>query len=395
MYGGLFGDLPSAKKQKTAGKDASNDGDDNGDKDNKSRGDDTINTAATTVAKGNWFAPPKQAAAPKAKAKNKSQFLQMVGKSGTTMAFVPTAALKSKRKKIPVVDSSSNNNTNNTTSTEKDDTTKKVPSLTTTNSSTHKQQESSFAAVTTTTIVTTRIAASKPDPTKCIAVVDIHGTGDAIGGGLTDSNKNKNNDGNNNHNNSTTHPTVSSLDAFDDDNNYTEEQPITDPYDPYVPNDLLEYWETLAAKKHREKLERDTREALERQKSMRKQLDHLSGKNNNNNNSGDKNEIDIDNDNDIDGGGETGSVHLIPPMGRGRGRGGLSNLPAWLVEKQRKEQQLGEVGGDVTAAGEQSANIIAPVSFPGRGRGPRGVSNLPAWLVEKQRKEAAAAANGQ
>jgi hypothetical protein len=295
------------------------------------------------------------------------------------MAFVPTAALKSKRKKNPVVNNNSNN-ANNTT-TEKDDTTKKL--LSTTNS-THKQ--SSFAAVTT-TIVTTRIAASKPDQTKPIAVVDIHGTGDDIGG-VTDSNYNNNEE--NNNNSATTKTTTSSLDAFDDDN-HTEEQPITDPYDPYVPNDLLEYWETLAAKKHREKLERDTREALERQKSIRKQLeDHrtalfqkaVSG-------NSDNNEIDIDGDDDGDV--ATGSLQLIPPMGRGRGRGGLSNLPAWLVEKQRKEQ-LGGVGVVTAATPGASVSVSAPASFPGRGRG-RGVSNLPAWLVEKQRKEAAA--NGQ
>ena len=395
MYSGLFGDLPSAKKQKTAnGGDDSDNKNNSGTNNNKGKSNELSKTErggdAATVAKGNWFAPPKQAAQ-KAKAKNKSQFLQMVGKSGTTMAFVPAAALKSKRKKVPVAGSNTNNNTNanNTTTTEKDDITKKVVSLATTNSSTHKQQESSFAAVTT-TIVTTRIASSKPDPTKAIAVVDIHGYGDAIGGGVTESN-------NDNDENNT--PITLSLDAFDDataaaaadKNNYTEEQVINDPYDPFVPNDLLEYWETLAAKKHREKLERDTREALERQKAMRKQLDLLSGSNNTNtNHSRDKNEIDIGND--MNGDGVTGSVHLIPPIGRGRGRGGLSNLPAWLVEKQRKEQQLGGGGAGVSTLG---TSVNTNASSPGRGRGPRGVSNLPAWLVEKQRKEAAAAANGQ
>ena len=84
-------------------------------------------------------------------------------------------------------------------------------------------------------------------------------------------------------------------------------------------------------------------------------------------------------------------------MGRGRGRGrGLSNLPAWLVEKQRREQTGAVDGsGDVavvldspTASSTAAAQIDDLGRGRGRGRG-RGISNLPAWLVEKERKEAA------
>ena len=59
---------------------------------------------------------------------------------------------------------------------------------------------------------------------------------------------------------------------IDDDNNNESNEKITDPYDPFVPNDLLEYWEKQAATRQRKKLERETRESLVRQKSIRKKI---------------------------------------------------------------------------------------------------------------------------
>ena len=41
---------------------------------------------------------------------------------------------------------------------------------------------------------------------------------------------------------------------------------ITDPYDPYVPNDLLQYWDRQALAKERAALERETKEALEKRR---------------------------------------------------------------------------------------------------------------------------------
>ncbi|KAL3894946.1 MAG: hypothetical protein SGARI_007596, partial [Bacillariaceae sp.] len=117
------------------------------------------------------------------------------------------------------------------------------------------------------------------------------------------------------------------LHAHDD----TEE--ITDPYDPFVPNDLLQYWERQAAAQERAKLEQETREAMERQRVLREQLQR------------ERQELLRTGS----GGKDTTAVAAaMGGMGRGRGRGrGLSNLPAWLIEKQRKEaaEGLGS-GGD-------------------------------------------------
>ena len=342
MYGGLFGDLPSAKKQKatssaTPSANAAAKEKTTGTNDNKNRYNESTSSSPSTgekggisvaapASKGNWFAPPRQATAA-AKNNNKSQFLQMVGKSGTTMAFVPTAALKSKRKKTAGTTTTNSFKSTND-ATEKDGETTKT-FLSKADSIEH---QSSFAAVRTTT-TTTRIAASNPDKAKPTVVVDIHDTGTSDGIGVT------------------LDPNLGTAAADTASSHATDEGKITDLYDPYVPNDLLEYWETLAAKKHREKLEGDTLEALEKQKTMRKQLEE------------DRKAL---LQNAIVG------VSDAPPRGLGRGRG-VSNLPAWVVAKHE--------GGVVGAA--------APELFRGRGR---GVSNLPAWLVEKQRKEAS---NGQ
>jgi len=205
-------------------------------------------------------------------------------------------------------------------------------------SSIAEQQPPSFAAVST-TITTTRIAVSKTDKSKATVVVDIHGNSVGVGE-TTESNLAMISATNLIPDTSSSHP--------------SNEEKITDLYDPYVPNDLLEYWETLAAKKHREKLERDTREALEQQKAMRKQLEE------------DRKALLQQ--------ATMGSSAPFPRQARGRGRG-VSNLPAWLVEKQRTNGVVG------IAKDEQHDDVP---SFRGRGR---GVSNLPAWLVEKQRKE--------
>ena len=332
MYGGLFGDLPSAKKQKQTPTASSSASDTSNAKDKKASIESPSTTSsgakdAKTVgepARGNLFAPPRQAAA-KPNNNKKSQFLQMVGKSGTTMAFVPTAALKAKRKKPAATTTAVNNNksTNNNSVATNGETTKTVlPKAIISN------QQSSFASVATTT-TTTRIAVSKSNKGNPGVVVDIHGTGTTMESSQAEPADNT----------SSLPQTASEI--------TTQEEKITDPYDPYVPNDLLEYWETLAAKKQREKMERDALEALEQQKVLRKQLEE------------DRKALLHH---------TVGDAAPLRSMGRGRG---VSNLPAWLVEKQKASGSLG-VTNEAPSA---------------RGRG-RGVSNLPAWLVEKQRKEA-------
>lgn len=285
MYNGLFGDLPSTKQ------DVKREGTNNKAREEK----DDDNTSKEK---------PPMLFAPRVRTNNnktnvsKTSFLQKVGTSGTTMAFVPVAALKAKRKKPIDSDASSSNPT-----------TKTMRQQVVTEEPSSSQSSSSFAVSLATTTTFTKLATTTTTTADYnLGVVDIHG----------------------NNSSENTPAVVPTLHVED-----MEEIVITDPYDPFVPNDLLDYWENLAAKKHREHLEQETQQALEQQKELRKRLE------------------------------QERSQLLIDSDGRGRGRGGPSNLPAWLVEEQRLQ---GESGG------------------MGRGRG-RSISNLPAWLVEKQRKE--------
>ena len=99
---------------------------------------------------------------------------------------------------------------------------------------------------------------------------------------------------------------------------------LEDPYDPLVPNDLLQYWERRALAKKREYLERERRETLEEQNRIRKVLA--------------EERQELERKGDVDKLVEHRMQH---GMGRGRGRG-VSNLPAWLVEKQRKQRKAGD-----------------------------------------------------
>ncbi|VEU34769.1 unnamed protein product [Pseudo-nitzschia multistriata] len=335
MYGGLFGDLPSTKKDA-----AKNDKDKVSDKDNNSKGEgsndnDAKNqSAALSKKRGNnfLFAPRKQPlqkksgtnttekGSSKSSSNPSSNFLQTVGKSGTSMAFVPAAAMKAKRKKAPAPapQKTSNNASSQSCS--------HLPSIGT-------------ETITTTTITTTKRksihSTDEDDPSRPPVVVDIHGTGTT-----SDQSSSAKNTG----------QTSASI---SESSFVAKNDRILDPYDPFVPNDLLDYWETLAAKKQREFLERETREALERQQELREHLEQ------------ERSEL---------LGGDRGE--RMP--GRGRGRG-ISNLPSWLVDRQGsndgKQQPEEGLGGN-------------PARHMGRGRG-RGISNLPAWLVEQQRREAA------
>lgn len=100
---------------------------------------------------------------------------------------------------------------------------------------------------------------------------------------------------------------------------------VTDPYDPLVPNDLLQFWERQAAILEREEIEREARATMEQQIEICAQLERerqeIEGK-----------------VNKIGQIVEHRQRNAMPPRGRGRG---VSNLPAWVVEKQKKEAQLG------------------------------------------------------
>lgn len=92
---------------------------------------------------------------------------------------------------------------------------------------------------------------------------------------------------------------------------------VTDPYDPYVPNDLLQYWERKAAERERVEMEREAQETLERQRAMQQQ-------------------IEAERTQMLLAGNALGAADSIL-QGRGRGRG-MSNLPAWLVKQKQEEE---------------------------------------------------------
>lgn len=123
---------------------------------------------------------------------------------------------------------------------------------------------------------------------------------------------------------------------------------VTDFYDPLVPNDLLAYWERKAAEKQRLELERSARETLERQKLLREQLEQ------------ERQAVEA-----------TGDVKQIVQhrversmaggAGRGRGRG-VSNLPAWLVQKQ--QDSLGSENKPLTEQ-EGRTVLLSNLTAPG------------------------------
>ena len=99
-------------------------------------------------------------------------------------------------------------------------------------------------------------------------------------------------------------------------------------YDPFVPNDLLQYWERQAAVQERKELEREAKEAMEAQARMRKQLEV------------ERQELERSGDvNKLAEHHENRARMIASGGGRGRGRG-VSNLPKWLVDKQKEEAKL-------------------------------------------------------
>jgi hypothetical protein len=101
-----------------------------------------------------------------------------------------------------------------------------------------------------------------------------------------------------------------------------------DLYDPLVPNDLLQYWQHQALVRERRQLEQQRLETMRHQAELSRQL-HQE-RHESRSFPGD-------------------AAAPAPPHGMleraqhsGRGRGGLSNLPAWLVQKQKLQQSMSE-----------------------------------------------------
>ena len=348
MYGGLFGDLPAAKGSKN-----SDDADVDKDKDDTSKSSfKSLQTpgdakkAKTSGASSSWLLPAtKKSHKPQTSsgkdvgvsstvgsggsntsgASTSQQFLKTVGTAGTTMAFVPTAALHKRKRVVPTLTKPMPSSRQRVTSTSDD--TVETPTTASASLSQKEAPEELEAIQTTQTSANSNLddnlSAFQPAVFQPTASSDI-------------SDYSKYNPQFDNYITPTEHERDESA------------QVIEDPYDPSVPNDLLQYWERKALADQRKDLEREAREAIEQQEMIRKELDkereNLLQK-------GDYEQIILKQQQQQRLGNALGGVGLVG-QGRGRGRG-VSNLPAWLIEKQRKEQELGKGGGNGESNGDK------------------------------------------
>lgn len=121
-------------------------------------------------------------------------------------------------------------------------------------------------------------------------------------------------------------------------NTSSKDDAKNDWYDPFVPNDLLQYWDRQSAALEREKLVLLQHQRMQEQHDLRQRVQEERSRLHNNkdeqqqqyqsNNSATEQQQQRQQDAQIQ--------KLLEP--RGRGRGGLSNLPAWLVERQKQQK---------------------------------------------------------
>ena len=280
MYGGLFGDLPAAKSSK---------------EDARPRSSATAEerTSALTSTQGPKETPGYPSEAPK-NAPKAADILKTVGSKGTSVAFVPTAARRgNKRGQQTVV--------------LKND----LASIT---------GHCSEAKV----VVTNQLPPSKEplsQSTQPLSPSQTENLGDSsinlqplekseVQGGNETSTARAETSGSEQAQNTLFEPALAEPLNYE---NFSEEErarqvlhhSVTDPYDPLVPNDLQQYIEMRALEQQRESLEQQRREALELQELLREQLDQQRQQAQRDDSMG----------------------------GRGRGRGGVSNLPAWMATR--------------------------------------------------------------
>jgi hypothetical protein len=272
MYGGLFGDLPATKGDSTQdGQHQTGSSSETPDESKPVLAVESLSQRedanATTIL-------------PAVK-KLKTGLAQSIGTAGTSMAFIPTTIKRKKySSKVPLLPP------------------KAQPAVQPLEINT-KHVESSIAAA---SFVSTRIvekAPQQPGP------VDIHAQ-QQLPAVLSEDTGNHN---------TLSRPTdTSATNPFTNDEAIEDQKTITDPYDPYVPNDLLQYWDRQALKEQRRQLELEAQQAMEHQKLLRKRLEEERE--------------------------ELQRQGNLQKLDTGRGRG-VSNLPAWLVAKQQQDR-LGE-----------------------------------------------------
>lgn len=282
MYGGLFGDLPSAKSNSSP-------------KDNTKKADDNAAPSGTLAVKKENES--QQAKMNKKKAQSAS-LVSAVGRAGTSMAFVPVALRQRKR---PIASQLQPPGGVRATfdgsnlSIRSKQTTVHPESVHTPS----KESPRTQLQLPTTILV---LAEESTDASKMLPSSPLLSSSPLSSPQLEEESDE-----------------LSRLHAS-----------VTDFYDPLVPNDLLAFWNLKSQEKMRIQMEKGARETLDRQKKIREQLEK------------ERQEIAV-----------TGTVEEIANhrakhqmggggvgMGRGRGRG-ISNLPAWLVQKQQKQDALG------------------------------------------------------
>jgi hypothetical protein len=320
MYGGLFGDLPGQK-----GTSSSKDNNSNSETKEKTP---IANATASLESSSFLSMPPAFVRRPKSSDAAKSQaggILKAVGSAGTTMAFVPTA-VKRKRAVVPLspaAKAAKPSRFGPKVVQEPPATTALIPS----NVPQANNPLIQGLDMTSTTTTTTNILppANIPSPSLEASKQTVL---EGLGFSTTTTIKTTTN---------STSPPAPIDEPFEEFKSVNaqdfEDAPpaeILDPYDPYVPNDLLQYWDRQALAQERLEMEREAREALAKQQQIRQQLE--------------KERLELQRKGDYSALAKHSQLNQthVAAMGRGRGRGrGVSNLPAWLVEKQRQEAALG------------------------------------------------------
>lgn len=269
MYGGLFGDLPPTKEQQQQGIAGTVN-------ETQINASSTLGGNSTNAVKDDPFSKQKKAP---------SSVVRQLGTSGTAVAFVPAAARR-KNVKRPSTNSSSSSikeshkhsNTATTSQELVSTTTLKVSAWVARPPETKQHQQDEDDALKTDHNITPEHPAAVPME-------------------ATQASKSGDDDG--------VDPFTTGTSAY-----ITKHTHQSDRYDPFLPNDLLEYWERKAAeetwrvqeaeqaRRHQEQMEQ-----MHRNQEQTRQLSTAE-----------------------------------PPRGRGRG---LSNLPAWMVEQQRRQEALG------------------------------------------------------
>ncbi len=272
MYGGLFGDLPPTKEQQQQKQQK-------GGKVNET----LANAAPLEGCDSNKSEIDAKEVADFSKQKKEPpSVVRHLGTSGSAVAFIPAAARR-KNLKRPAVPS-----TSNTKSTKESRSTAAVASslpevATASTEIAKRQQDSEVVPVLQKT--ESKLTASMPQHAR---------------------ETQKNDDNRYEESKETYSATIFSTEQ------HTHR---SDRYDPFLPNDLLEYWERKAVE---ESWHAQTQAEQQLRRCNREQAEQLRRQQED----------------------EMGQRKPEEPS-RGRGRGGLSNLPAWMVEQQRRQDALG------------------------------------------------------